>query len=107
MSSVAKQPTWRVGSKLRSRARSLRRELTDAERIVWTALRAHRMHGAGFRRQTPIGPYIADFVCHASHLIIEIDGGQHFDTEHMKRDSQRDAFLRSKVFRVLRFNNHG
>jgi very-short-patch-repair endonuclease len=64
------------------------------------------MHGAGFRRQTPIGPYIADFVCHASHLIIEIDGGQHFDTEHMKRDSQRDAFLRNKVFRVLRFNNH-
>src|SRR4051812_15341977 len=106
MSSVAKQPTWQVASKLRSRARSLRRELTDAERIVWTALRAHRMQGASFRRQTPIGPYVADFVCHASHLIIEIDGGQHFEPEHMKRDARRDAFLRSRGFRVLRFNNH-
>jgi len=64
------------------------------------------MNGASFRRQTPIGPYIVDFVCHAANLVIEIDGGQHFESEHERRDAQRDAFLASKGFRVLRFNNH-
>jgi very-short-patch-repair endonuclease len=64
------------------------------------------MCGASFRRQTPIGPYIVDFVCHDAMLIIELDGGQHFEAEHMRRDARRDAFLASKGFRVLRFNNH-
>ena len=64
------------------------------------------MNGASFRRQTPIGPYVADFVCHARNLIIEIDGGQHFEVEHMKRDARRDAFLASKEYRVIRFNNY-
>jgi very-short-patch-repair endonuclease len=61
---------------------------------------------ASFRRQTPIGPYIADFVCHTANLIVELDGGQHFEAEHMKRDARRDAFLASKGFRVLRFYNN-
>src|SRR5688572_11258384 len=99
MSDIAKRPAWQVSPKLRSRARSLRRELTDVERIIWSALRAHRMNGASFRRQTTIGPYVADFVCHAANLIIEIDGGQHFEDEHMKRDARRDAFLASTGFR--------
>jgi very-short-patch-repair endonuclease len=64
------------------------------------------MNGASFRRQTPIGPYIADFVCHAANLVIEIDGGQHFDSEHERCDMRRDEFLARKGFRVLRFNNH-
>jgi very-short-patch-repair endonuclease len=64
------------------------------------------MNGASFRRQTPIGPFIVDFVCHDADLVIEIDGGQHFETEHEKRDARRDAFLASKGFQVLRFNNH-
>ena len=64
------------------------------------------MHGASFRRQTPIGPFIADFVCHAANLIVELDGGQHFESQNMKRDARRDAFLISKGYRVLRFNNH-
>jgi very-short-patch-repair endonuclease len=55
--------------------RSLRRDMTDAERIIWNAIRAHRMHGVSFRRQTPIGPFIVDFVCHSALVIIEIDGG--------------------------------
>jgi very-short-patch-repair endonuclease len=83
----------------------LRRASTDAERIVWNALRAHRMNGASFRRQVPIGPYVTDFVCHAANLVIEIDGGQHFELAHMKRDESREAFLTSKGYRVLRFNN--
>jgi len=64
------------------------------------------MNGASFRRQVPIGPYIADFLCHSAHLVIEVDGGQHFEAEHLKRDTRRDAFLASKGLRVLRFNNH-
>ena len=106
MSNVDKQPTWQVVPKLRSRARSLRRDSTDAERVIWNELRAHRMNGTSFRRQTPIGPYVVDFVCHAANLVVELDGGQHFEPEHMKRDARRDAFLVSKGFRVLRFNNH-
>src|SRR5438477_3340919 len=101
-----KHPTWEVTSMMRAHARSLRREMTDAEGIIWNAVRAHRLNGAGFRRQTPIGPYIVDFVCHAANLVIEIDGGQHFEPEHLRRDLRRDAFLSSRGYRVLRFNNH-
>jgi very-short-patch-repair endonuclease len=80
--------------------------MTLAERIIWRALRAHRLNGAGFRRQTPIGPYIVDFVSHSAMLIVEIDGGQHFDDAHEARDEARDAYLRSKGFKVLRFSNY-
>src|SRR5215204_3814284 len=67
---------------------------------------AHLLYGVGFRRRTPRGPYIVDFVSHQAKLIIEIDGGQHFESEHPRRDARRDAFLESKGFRVLRFNNY-
>src|SRR5262245_54467209 len=106
MVDAPKSPTWQVSARQRSRAQSLRRNLTDAERIIWNAVRAHRMHGASFRRQTPVGPYIVDFLCHDAMLIVEIDGGQHFEPEHSMRDARRDAFLSSKGYRVLRFNNH-
>jgi very-short-patch-repair endonuclease len=84
----------------------LRQDSTEAERIIWKALRAHRLQGASFRRQVPIGPFIVDFVCPSAALIVEIDGGQHFEAEHLKRDARRDAFLASRGYRVLRFNNH-
>src|SRR5438876_8163756 len=106
MADLPKAAQWQVSTKQRARARALRKEMTDAERIVWNAIRAHRLHGASFRRQTPIGPFVVDFVCHAAGLVIEIDGGQHFESEHLKRDARRDAFLKSKGYRVLRFNNH-
>jgi len=80
--------------------------MTKAERVIWYGLRAHRLEGAGFRRQTPIGPYIVDFVSYAAKLIVEIDGGQHFDDAGEARDKRRDAFLVSKGFRVLRLSNH-
>jgi len=54
----------------------------------------------------PIGPYIADFACHAVKLVIEIDGGQHFEAEGLARDQRRDAFLTARGFQVLRFNNY-
>jgi very-short-patch-repair endonuclease len=99
-------PEWRVKPKMRMRARTLRQDLTNTERIIWYGLRAHRLEGAGFRRQTPIGPYIVDFVSHVAKLIIEIDGGQHFNDAGEARDKKRDAFLASKGFRVIRFSNH-
>ena len=106
MVDVPKTPAWQVSTKQRTRARRLRRDMTEAERIIWNAIHAHRMHGMSFRRQTPIGPFIVDFVCHTAWLIIEFDGGQHYEAENIKRDAKRDAFLGSKGYRILRFNNH-
>ncbi len=74
--------------------------------MVWYLLRAHRLNGVGFRRQTPIGPYIVDFVSHSAKLVVELDGGQHYESVHEARDARRDSFLRSKGFRVLRFSNY-
>jgi very-short-patch-repair endonuclease len=106
MSDASKEPTWNVPTKLRVRSRVLRRNMTDAERIVWCGVRAHRLNGASFRRQAPIGPFIVDFVCHDARVIVAIDGGQHFEDAHEKRDARRDAFLVGKGYRVLRFSNH-
>src|SRR5712672_1027258 len=106
MDHASEKPTCHISTKLRVRSRTLRRSLTAAERVIWYAVRAHRLNGASFRRQTPIGPFIVDFVCHEARLIIEVDGGQHFESENEKRDARRDRFLASKGFRVLRFNNH-
>ena len=106
MNGASRKPVWRVKPKARARARALRRELTKAERVIWYAIRAHRLNGAGFRRQTPIGPYIVDFVSHSRKLIIEIDGAQHYETQQRKRDERRDAFLIAKGYRILRFNNN-
>jgi very-short-patch-repair endonuclease len=106
MTDSPKKPDWQVTRTMRARARSLRRDSTDAERIIWNALRAHRPHGASFHRQTSIDPYIADFVCRSASLIVEIDGGQHFEEVGLKRDLRRDAFLNAIGYRVIRFNNY-
>ena len=83
-------------------ARALRHDMTDAERRLWSALRAHRLDGLAFRRQTPIGPFIVDFVCQERRLIVEVDGGQHSES---MRDIERDRWFTSKGYRVLRFWN--
>jgi very-short-patch-repair endonuclease len=88
---------------LRSCARALRADSTDAELRLWCFLRSRRM-GAKFRRQYPIGPYIVDFVSLDCRLIVEVDGGQH--QEHAQRDRRRDEVLTSRGFLVLRFWNH-
>lgn len=75
--------------------------MTDAEKRLWYLLRDRRLSGYKFRRQVPIGPYIADFVCLSARLIVELDGGQH--AEQTKKDKVRDAWLKSQRFRVLRF----
>ncbi|WP_213304439.1 endonuclease domain-containing protein [Paraburkholderia sacchari] len=84
------------------RARLLRKNMTDAERLLWRHLRAHRLCGEKFRRQHPIGPYIVDFMHFGARLVIEADGGQHNGSA---TDAVRDNWLRSRGFKVLRFWN--
>jgi very-short-patch-repair endonuclease len=100
-----KHPDWKVPAKQRANARALRRNSTDAERILWSELRAGRLNGASFRRQVPIERYIADFICHAAKLVIELDGGQHFSDEGERADARRSAAIEAKGFKVLRFSN--
>ena len=85
-----------------SNARSLRRNMTEAEKKMWYRLRAHRLNGVSFKRQAPVAPYIVDFVCLQARLIVEIDGGQHGS----ETDAARDAWLSKQGFRVLRFWNN-
>src|SRR4029077_5945446 len=97
---------WSVSKKLRANARELRKNSTDAERILWSELRDNRLNGAGFRRQVPIKNYIADFACHASKLVVELDGGQHFSDQAERADAALSAVIEARGFRVLRFGNH-
>jgi len=92
----------RKGQK-RNRARELRKDMTPAERRLWTILQRRQLEGFHFRRQCPIGPYIADFACLEAKLLIEVDGGQHMDAV---ADVRRDTFLSREGFRVLRFWNN-
>ena len=85
-------------------ALKLRREQTDAERLLWSQLRRKQLEGLKFRRQQPIGRYIADFVCFEGKLIVEVDGSQH--GEIAERDDERTSWLGSQGFKVLRFWNH-
>jgi very-short-patch-repair endonuclease len=88
----------------RARARTLRQNMTEAERRVWQILRLYQMRGYKFRRQVPISRYIADFVCHEARLIVEIDGGQH--DRSSPREAERKGFLQNQGYRILRFWNN-
>ncbi|OGH61976.1 MAG: hypothetical protein A3G34_15750 [Candidatus Lindowbacteria bacterium RIFCSPLOWO2_12_FULL_62_27] len=84
-------------------ARRLRKEMTDAERKLWKHLRSRRFEGYKFRRQHPIGRFIADFCCVERGLVIEVDGGQHAEDVNLQKDCERTAFLLQEGFHVLRF----
>jgi predicted GNAT family N-acyltransferase/very-short-patch-repair endonuclease len=86
------------------RGRDLRRFMTEAEKAVWSMLRARQIAGHRFRRQVPLGHYIADFACHQSKLIVEIDGGQHAHAS--AQEAERNRFLKSQGYRILRFWNN-
>ena len=95
----------REGQK-RNAARALRRNATDVEQIIWRLLRDRRLVGIKFRRQVPIGPYIADFASIPHRLVIELDGGQHNEAAGLARDATRTADLEARGYRVLRFWNN-
>ena len=87
------------------RARELRAQATEAERRLWSRLRAHQLDGHKFRRQYPIGQYIADFACRAEHLVVELDGGGHGNDKAELEDAERTAYLEKCGYGVLRFWN--
>jgi len=84
-------------------ARELRQSQTDAEKVMWHHLKAKRFHGLKFKRQHPVGPFIADFICIEAGLIVEIDGSQHCENA---KDEQRTAFLNKQGYQVVRFWNN-
>jgi very-short-patch-repair endonuclease len=85
--------------------RQLRREQTDAEKLLWYSLRNRQLFGLKFRRQYPVGPYILDFYCYEHRLCIELDGGQHYESTGIQYDEQRQAFLTSHSIHTQRFSN--
>jgi very-short-patch-repair endonuclease len=86
-------------------ARDLRKRQTPAEKALWKLLRDRRLRDLKFRRQFPIGPFVADFCCWEMRLVIELDGEIHAEAQQAARDRERDAFLRGSGFTILRFPN--
>lgn len=88
-----------------ARARRLRRNMTDGERKLWSDLKEfRRWYGIHVRRQAPVDPYIVDFAIHEKRLIIEVDGEHHFSEAGMAAESTRDAWLKERGYRILRFS---
>src|SRR3972149_699472 len=85
--------------------RKLRRAAADAEALLWRNLRGRLLSGAKFRRQQTFGPFVLDFYCHERAIVIEVDGGQHFDPRHAREDQERTAWLEARGLRVIRFTN--
>jgi very-short-patch-repair endonuclease len=84
-----------------ARAKELRRDQTDAEKRIWEKIRNSHL-GMKFRRQAPVGPYVADFLCNDLKLVVEIDGGQHAES---KKDEIRTKYLQGLGYHVVRFWN--
>lgn len=94
---------WRTDQPIQQRARELRCESTQAEESLWDALRGRRLDGLKFRRQHPIGRYIADFCCVERRLIIELDGGIHLTQQ--EQDAERTVELERLGYLVMRYSN--
>ena len=90
---------------LKQYSRELRKNMTDAERKLWSNIRMKQMKGFQFYRQRVIGNYIVDFYCPKAKLVIEVDGGQHFSDEILKADKRRDQYLENNGLKVLRFTD--
>ena len=87
------------------RANELRRNMTDAEKLLWEKLNRNQINDLHFRRQHPINKFIADFYCHKVGLVIEVDGDIHLLDEIKERDEERDYFMHDLGLKVLRFTN--
>lgn len=100
---MTQRKRWRTTAAVQQRARELRREQTPAERKLWARLRRKQLYGLRFRRQHPIGPFIADFCCVAHKLVVEIDGHSH--GAQVEYDEARTAWLEERGYKVVRFTN--
>ena len=92
--------------KRKPRRRELRRTGTPAEAILWKSLQRRQLLGQKFRRQYSLGPYIADFLCPACRLVVELDGAPHFAPLAAEYDAERTKYLEGLGLRVIRFENH-
>jgi len=90
---------------LKNFSRQLRRSSTDAEKLLWSKIRRKQIKNFQFFRQKPIGNYIADFYCKEAKLVIEIDGGQHYEDMNIENDRIRNRFLEKQGLKVIRFTN--
>jgi very-short-patch-repair endonuclease len=86
-------------------ARILRKNMTDAERKLWSILRRQQL-GVKFRRQVPIGQYVVDFYCIKAKLVIELDGSQHYSEKGIQHDAERDDYLHGIGCQVIRYSNY-
>ena len=91
--------------KLKTLSRQLRKNMTDAEEVLWSKIRLKQLKDCQFYRQKIIGNYIVDFYCPKAKLVIEVDGGQHYNDEGIKKDKVRDDYMRSHKLKVLRFSD--
>jgi very-short-patch-repair endonuclease len=94
-----------IDAKSKSFAKQLRKQLTNAETILWSRLRRDSIQGRRFRRQHPIGPYVADFACMPIRLVIELDGETHSSPKEQKHDRVRDRYLNEHGWHVVRIWN--
>ena len=98
-------PLSRSRERVRVRARELRKTSPEAEQRLWQRLRDRQVAGCKFRRQRPVGRYFADFACLDARLVVELDGGQHFEPDAMQADAHRTSVLNAHGFTVLRFTD--
>ena len=91
--------------RLKEHSQRLRKGMTDAEKTLWSRIRGKQLKGYQFYRQKPIGNFIVDFHCSRAHLVLELDGGQHYTEDGKVKDSRRDEFMRNIGLRVLRFSD--
>ena len=90
---------------LKQFSRELRKNMTDAENVLWSRIRAKQIKSCQFYRQKIIGNYIADFYSPKAKLVIELDGGQHYNSDGKEKDAQRDAYIARIGLKVLRFSD--
>jgi very-short-patch-repair endonuclease len=90
---------------LKQYSRELRKNMAEAESLLWSKIKGKQLKGYQFYRQKPIGNFIVDFYCPKVDLIIEIDGGQHYSTEGKEKDRIRDNYMASIGLKVLRFSD--
>jgi very-short-patch-repair endonuclease len=95
----------RYSKSLKKCSRSLRVNMTEAEKLLWEKIRGKQLKGFQFYRQKTIGNYIVDFYCPKAKLVMELDGGQHYSSEGKAKDRERDGYMKGIGLRVLRFSD--
>ena len=91
--------------KIKTTARTLRKNMTDSELKLWSRIRRRQIFGLQFYRQRPIGNYIVDFYCPKAQLVLEVDGLQHMQELAVRKDNYRDSYLKQQGIKVLKFDN--